>query len=93
MIKLKYHFTPVTAANGAVALQKVRERLQRGQSPFKLILMDCNMPVMDGFESAMRITELCHIEGTSMPYIVALTAQESVELKFKCQAHGMKEFF
>ena len=41
---------------------------------YKLILMDCNMPVMDGFESSVQIRKFIADKGARQPLIVALTA-------------------
>jgi CheY-like chemotaxis protein len=38
------------ALNGEEALEKVEERVKKYDSCYKLILMDINMPRMDGFE-------------------------------------------
>jgi CheY-like chemotaxis protein len=44
--------------------------------PFKIIFMDCNMPVMDGFETTRKILEICQRNNAEKPYIVALTAHD-----------------
>ena len=59
----------VVAENGKIGVDIVRERMQKGEKPFDLILMDILMPVMDGIEAATKIIEL----GVSTP-IVAITA-------------------
>ncbi len=57
-----------TASNGQEAVDIVKER---GPSSFDLILMDINMPVMDGYTATENIRE---IDGATTLPIVALTA-------------------
>lgn len=54
------------AMNGEQALQKIIEggrtpKTGAIEQPYKLILMDCNMPVMDGYTSTTKIRQ--HING------------------------------
>jgi CheY-like chemotaxis protein len=57
-----------------------------------VILMDCQMPVMDGFESTIKIRELEKNEtaGTNV-VIIALTASALEEDQRKCFKCGMNE--
>jgi CheY-like chemotaxis protein/HPt (histidine-containing phosphotransfer) domain-containing protein len=73
------------AADGAQALEMVRDQ------PFDLVLMDCQMPVMDGFEATRRIRAW---EATRTPLgpalpIVALTANAIAEDREACALAGM----
>ncbi|MBL8227937.1 MAG: response regulator [Bryobacterales bacterium] len=73
------------AENGVQAVA----RFKQGQ--FDLILMDCHMPEMDGFEATRLIRERESQTGTSTP-IVALTANAMAGHAEACAAAGMDGF-
>ncbi|MBF0186823.1 MAG: response regulator [Magnetococcales bacterium] len=73
----------VLAENGQVALERVAERSER---PYDLILMDIQMPVMDGYEATKRL--LADDQSFTTP-IVAMTANAMRHDVDKCQAVGM----
>jgi CheY-like chemotaxis protein len=72
------------ANNGAEALDRLAERR------FDAVLMDCQMPVMDGFTAARRIreSEARENSGRRVP-IIALTANVMNEDRELCAAAGM----
>jgi two-component system sensor histidine kinase/response regulator len=74
----------IIANNGAEALERLAER------PFDAVLMDCQMPVMDGFTAARRIrdNEAREGRGKRLP-IIALTANVMSEDRELCAAAGM----
>jgi PAS domain S-box-containing protein len=75
----------VTVANhGAEALERLAE------SAYDAVLMDCQMPVMDGFTATRRIRELEQAggRGRRLP-IIALTANVMSEDREGCIAAGM----
>ncbi|MEX0886091.1 MAG: response regulator [Phycisphaeraceae bacterium] len=80
-------FDVTTAATGAEAVDAVR------REPFDLVLMDCQMPEMDGFEATARI-EALHASGeiTARPRIVALTANAMHGDRERCLEAGMDEY-
>ncbi|MFC5500012.1 response regulator, partial [Caenimonas terrae] len=65
--------------------QQVLDAVQREH--YDAILMDCRMPVMDGYEAAARL----RAGGWRLP-IIALTANVSEEQRQKCLAAGMDDF-
>lgn len=71
--------------NGAAAVKAVNERA------FDVVLMDVQMPGMDGLEATRRIRALDVDWATSIP-IVALTAHAMEEHQKQCLAAGMNAF-
>ena len=78
---------PFLAVDGADAVDMV-ERAMRSAEPFQLVLMDMQMPRMDGLEAARRLRELGY-SAEALP-IVALTANAYSEDIQACLAAGMQ---
>ncbi len=76
-----------SAHNGKHAL----EVLLQGLSP-NLILMDCQMPVMDGFQATENIRTWEKTTGQPRQTIIALTAGAFEEDRQRCIAVGMDDF-
>jgi signal transduction histidine kinase/ActR/RegA family two-component response regulator len=71
------------AAHGGEALDALEH------SSFDLVLMDCNMPVMDGYEASRQIRRSGR--WPDLP-IVALTANAMPEERERCRAAGMSDY-
>jgi len=76
----------VNAMDGKEAINVMRHN-----ESVDLILMDCQMPEMDGFDATRAIKKLPHIIGRELP-ILALTANTTSEDRDKCIASGMDDF-
>jgi CheY-like chemotaxis protein len=77
-----------TAQNGSEALKQLEEASQtNGNPPFDLVLMDLQMPVMDGYEATKIIKTMPKYKD--MP-IYALTAHAFPEEKARCFDLGME---
>ncbi|NNE99105.1 MAG: response regulator [Pyrinomonadaceae bacterium] len=72
------------AENGLKSVDMVSE------NEFDLIFMDCQMPVMDGFEATRKIRQ--NPEKTGHPKIIALTASTAIEDSIKCLDAGMDDY-
>jgi CheY-like chemotaxis protein len=70
--------------NGADALDAVRRR------QYDVVLMDCQMPVMDGWATAAAIREL--ERGQARVPIIALTANAPIGDRERCLAAGMDDY-
>jgi two-component system, sensor histidine kinase and response regulator len=73
------------AENGLEAVELVR------QSDFDVVLMDCQMPVMDGYQATAAIRQLPAGRGEHLP-IIALTANAMQGDRQRCLDEGMNDF-
>jgi len=62
---LRWKMRPSTADSGAAALEALEDARARGR-PFALVLLDANMPAMDGFEVARRIRDEPRLGGATI---------------------------
>jgi CheY-like chemotaxis protein len=76
------------ACNGLEALRLLSER------QYDLVLMDCQMPVMDGYTAARCITnkESKHLSLNQKVVIIALTADSTDYARSVCTEVGMHDF-
>ncbi len=83
------HRAAVTA-NGEQAVQAWRDARMTG-TPFDLVLMDVQMPRLDGLDATRRIRAMEADLGARRTPVVALTANTQVEDREACLAAGMDE--
>jgi PAS domain S-box-containing protein len=66
-----------------------------GREPYEIVLMDCQMPEMDGYETSRRIAELARQDPyplKSKPFLIAVTANAMAGDREKCLAAGMHDY-
>jgi PAS domain S-box-containing protein len=74
------------ANNGSEGLKMLEE------SDYALVLMDCMMPVMDGYEATAAIrSQTSNVRNHAIP-VVAVTAHALREARDKCLAAGMDDY-
>eukprot|EP00347_Sterkiella_histriomuscorum_P007356 403349259 len=101
ILEMQFNQRVEKATNGLEGIEKVKERQRQNQAQpcicgdqnenFKILFMDCNMPIMDGFEATRAIRKLPGIDQHEL-VIIALTANANKSFKNKCFQAGMDEF-
>ncbi|ROT99654.1 response regulator [Marinobacter sp. R17] len=84
----RFGFETISAENGEVAVKLVTE----SNHTYDIILMDCQMPVMDGYEATrcIRAWETAH--GHDPLPIIALTADALPGTDRACHTAGMNDY-
>ncbi|MBS7808935.1 hybrid sensor histidine kinase/response regulator [Variovorax sp. PCZ-1] len=85
----KLGYESVSVMDGQQAADSVAASLQAGGKRFAAVLMDANMPVLDGYGSARQIISA---HGSKAPPIIALTASVMEEDRQRCLDAGMIGF-
>ncbi|MFN7729728.1 MAG: response regulator, partial [Bdellovibrio sp.] len=80
------NFSVSEAENGQVAVELVKS------TDFDLILMDMQMPIMDGYEAVKSIRNYESMTGHAPTPILALTAHGVVTEKEKCLSVGCNDY-
>ena len=81
----KWKVKSQVAENGAIAVEKIQDR------NYDLILMDLQMPVMDGYTAAKEIRNMVDPYYQHIP-IIALSASVSSDVTDKVKAAGMTDY-
>ena len=87
LLLTKIGYEVLCAVNGAVALEILEG--EEG-ADIDLVLMDCQMPIMDGYEATARIRSL-ESPMRSLP-IIAMTANSMKGDREKCLEIGMDDY-
>jgi len=87
----KLGYTLDMVDNGQLAVQAVARALSGTSPAYAAVLMDCQMPVMDGFEATAAIRS-AQPEGQPHLPIIALTANAMQGDRERCLAAGMDDY-
>ncbi|MCL7944721.1 ATP-binding protein [Marinobacter sp. ATCH36] len=79
-------------ADAAVNGEEALELVQTNHSGYDVILMDCQMPLMDGYETTRCIREWEKSNGQGGTPIIALTADASPGTETTCREAGMNDY-
>lgn len=75
-----------TATNGADAWNRLRRQ------DYGMLITDCHMPEMDGYELAEKVRLLERTENRPRLPVIALTANALIGTKERCRAAGMDDY-
>ncbi len=70
--------------NGLLAVEELTA------TPYAIVLMDVQMPELDGYQATRRIR--AELPAERQPYIIALTANAMAEDAERCRAAGMDDY-
>jgi two-component system, sensor histidine kinase and response regulator len=87
----RWGMRPCAAESGASALAAL-ETAQQGGDPFRLVLIDGNMPVMDGFELAQRIQKRRADAGEPEATVLMLTSGGKPGEASRCRQLGISAY-
>jgi len=76
----------VCVTNGSEALNALRD------GDFDLVLMDCQMPDMDGYEATRQLRQSAGLYKNPLIPVIALTAHTMEADREKCIASGMNDY-
>ncbi len=82
------------AENGAEAVAMVQRDYESGKAPYDLVLMDVQMPIMDGYQATgeIRKMEATALKPLARLPIIAMTANAMSTDREQCLAAGMDDY-
>ena len=87
-----FHLSSARAMNGMEAYKIIKKDLINQNQEYSLIIMDCNMPILDGFQASVKIHKYCEKKGKKKIPILAVTANTTAADVLMCKKTGMEYF-
>jgi len=85
---IRWRMRPTVADSGAAAMRALTDASAQGR-PFALVLLDANMPEMDGFEVARRIRDEAKLAGAT---IMMLSSSGQYDESNRCREAGIASY-
>jgi len=82
-------YSCVTASNGKEAVEVAERESENPEEFFKVIFMDCQMPIMDGYQATQILKDKMMKNEVPLTPIVAITANKNEKDIEKCYESGM----
>ena len=87
---IDYKINIITAFNGLIALENfMKFNKKKSVKNIDIIIMDCEMPIMNGFESSLKIKKLVEEKSYVDSTIIGYTALSGEEEEEKCKFNKM----
>ena len=85
---VSWRMCPAAADGGLTALEMITEAQKKGE-PFRLLILDMNMPLMDGFELVERIRQQAEYQGAT---IMMITSSRMRGDAARCREMGISAY-
>lgn len=86
-----YNIKYVVAKNGHMAVASYDEKSKYNEF-FNLILMDIEMPFLDGFQATFKIRQIEKTKNYQRTFICGMSSTETKDIEAKCKEIGMDHF-
>jgi len=87
----KHQYQVKTALSGQAAID-IMLKNNHNESPIKVIMMDLQMPIMDGYQATKILKELMHKGDIPETPIIALTANDNEDDRKVCKESGIADY-
>jgi CheY-like chemotaxis protein len=96
----KCEFVTTVAINGQLAFEKIIEKSKNPDGLYDLVILDLDMPILDGFEACKKIKQFFESQSDRgdyfedyIPVIMAVSGYISEEIEMKITETGFNGFF
>jgi len=87
-----FNIKSLKAVNGLQAYKLIKRDYKSKKNEICMIIMDCNMPILDGFQASLKINNFFQKRGGRKIPILAVTANTTAADILVCKDSGMDYF-